>query len=685
MKTYTLTIFTGAFLLFQVQPLIARFILPWFGGSPSVWTACMLFFQVFLLAGYAYAHASTRWLRPKQQALLHLLLVAGALLFIPIIPNAQWKPGPEDNPVWRILLLLAATIGLPYMVLAGTSPLLQKWFHLTLPGRSPYRLYAVSNTGSLLALLSYPFVFEPVFTRRMQAHLWSAGLFVYALLVVVCAFHLRRKGVLEADKSEPSTPAEKSRRPSAAVQALWVLLAACAVVILLGTTNRLCQNVAVVPFLWVLPLSLYLLTFILCFDRTAWYRRTAFMLMLLPLMVLLCRAAYRAGGLLLPQIALYCGGLFVCCMVCHGELYRLRPPPRDLTLFYLLIAAGGALGGMFAAVVAPLVFRTYAELNWSLCLLGVLLTFIHAREKSAWTLCRRRWSFWPVIAAGTVALALALFMQVRRAAADVVAMSRSFFGTLRIEEVCRDDPALHGYILAHGSIRHGAQFTDPVKAKMPITYFNAESGVGLAMNHLPRKANRRVGIVGLGAGTLAAYGRAGDVFRFYEIDPDVVRLGDQWFTYLKDSAARVEVVLGDGRLSLESEPDQQYDLLVLDAFSGDAPPVHLLTLEAFGTYLRHLKPDGVIAVNISNLHLDFFPVMRGVIEHFGLGMGMFPWREDPMPPGVYSSKWILMTRNRAFLTSPPIAARARAPSDPKSATPIFWTDEYASLFKIITR
>lgn len=684
MKTYAVTLFIGAFLLFQVQPLMAKFILPWFGGSPAVWTTCMLFFQVFLLVGYAYAHASTRWLKPRMQVGLHLALITLALLLLPIIPGAHWKPVDSTQPVWHILSLLTVTLGLPYVVLAATSPLMQSWFYLVQPSQSPYRFFSISNAGSLLALVSYPFLFEPLFSRKTQAVIWMWALVCHAIFSCACAWTVWKasSNLPSAADAVPKPVIERSHKP-VMVRLLWLALAACASVLLLGTTNKLCQNVAVIPFLWVLPLSLYLVTFILCFERATWYRRKIFMPLLVAVFVVMCRELYQGDGPLLWQISLYCSALFICCMVCHGELFQLRPEPHELTLFYLVIAAGGALGGVCVALVAPVVFKSFAELNWSLCALGILLLIIHNQEKTAWIIRGRRWPAWPWIGIGTAVLAVMMFMQSRRDALGVVAMSRNFFGTLRVEEVCEDDPSLHGYMFKHGTINHGAQFLDPVKARVPITYFNEESGVGLAMKHLPRQAERKIGIVGLGVGTLAAYGRAGDTFRFYEIDPEVEQIAKQWFTYLKNSAAKVEVVLGDGRLTMEREPDQHYDLLVLDAFSGDAPPVHLLTIEAFETYLRHLKPEGVIAVNISNSHVNFYPVMHGMVEHFGMGMGMIPWGESPMTPGLNASDWLLMTRNRAFLTQAAIISRARRRADQDGKSPLYWTDDATSLVQIM--
>ncbi len=681
MSAYFSIIFTGAFLLFLVQPLMARFILPWFGGSSAVWTTCMLFYQAFLLVGYAYAHASSRCLSPRRQALLHGALVLTALLFIPIIPSVHWKPGSTDEPTWRILALLTATIGLPYLVLSATSPLLQKWFTLTHPESSPYRLYALSNAGSLLALMAYPVLFEPLMSRKVQAAAWAWGLGVYALLALWCSVRLWWANPAPDQDGAPALTDQPDASP--VDKTLWFLLPLCGAVLLLSLTNKLCQNVVAFPFLWVLPLSLYLLTFIVCFDRPRWYRRGWLTWMLAPALGLICAMQFKGDRPLLEQVAVYCGGLFLFCLVCHGEVYRLKPSPRQLTLYYLLIAAGGAGGGILVALVAPLVFETSAEMSWGLCGLGALVTFVHARDRTVWVLFQRRWPVWPVLAAGTVALAGVLAFQSKCARLGVVATHRDFYGPLRVEEICKRDPTDHGFEIFHGTISHGTQFAEPVKARMPTSYYGELSGVGVAMLNLPGKTNRHVGIVGLGAGTLATYGKPGDRFRFYEINPAVYQLATTWFTYLTQCEARVDVVFGDARLSLEQEPSQQFDLLVLDAFSGDATPVHLLTREAFQTYLRHLKPDGVIAVHISNHHVDFFPVMLGVADQFGMAMVYIPWTTRPMPNALCSSDWILITRNRAFLNASPVLSRSRPPRTPGATNAIAWTDDYASLFRVL--
>jgi SAM-dependent methyltransferase len=681
---FSLTIFAGAFLLFQVQPLIAKYILPWFGGAPGVWTTCMLFFQIFLLAGYAYAHITSRFFSPRIQAGLHWVLLLVALAFLPVVPGAQWKPSPGEDPTWHILLLLTVCLGLPYFALAATGPLLQAWFNRLHPGVVPYRLYALSNVGSLLALLSYPFVFEPVLTRQMQASLWAWSFGVFALLCGGCAWRLWRLNPAVPLPSVKNTgETAKDHPPTTPARALWFALPACGSVLFLATTNKLCLDVAAVPFLWILPLSLYLLTFILCFDRPAWYLRKTFLALLVPLLALVCYALFKQSAVsLLQQIGIYCGSLFVCCMVCHGEVCRLKPAPRFLTSFYLFIAAGGAAGGVFVAVVAPLIFKSYAELKWGVWLLAALLLIIHARERTGWWIQGRHWPLWPALLAGMLALGTTLLMQSWQATRDAVFMSRNFYGVLRVVELAKNTP-LHAYMLRHGDINHGLQFTDPRLSSMPTTYYNPQSGLGLAMDYFPRQTDRRIGAVGLGTGTVAAYGRPGDSFHFYEINPEILRLAKTDFTYLMTSKARVEVTMGDARLSLESEPSQHFDILVLDAFNSDAPPVHLLTREAFTTYFRHLKPDGVIVVDISNRYLNMLPVMVGVAKHFHLYMVEIDWDTKPRPWWLASSRWVLLSRNQKFMYSQPILSNATMMPEQASDESILWTDDYVSLFPIV--
>jgi hypothetical protein len=813
MTAYALTIFTGAFLLFQVQPLIGKYILPWFGGGPGVWTTCMLFFQVLLLGGYAYAHFTSRWLKPRTQAIVHLVLLAAALALLPITPSDSWKPHGGGDPTLQILALLAASLGLPYFVLSTTGPLLQQWFSRAQPGRSPYRLYALSNVGSLLALVSYPFFFETHFTRKIQAGLWAWGLVAYVLCCGFCALRLwksegRRPKAEGSPKSEgrnatggaglnefgraegaavatagdshaPSaTDPERAAdgaalrtsdfglrtsyvassplapRPSPLTHVFWLLLPACASVLLLATTNKLCQDVAVIPFLWVVPLALYLLSFIICFDSPRWYVRYPFTLALIAALGGLCWALSNASDLSLSkQVAIYCGGLFICCMVCHGELYRLKPDPSHLTGYYLMIAAGGALGGLFVAVAAPLLFTDYYELHWGLFLCGLLflLVCVTARAGSPGRTVRNpKWNEWlwlaftlPLLAfggfdrflawlpahAGTIpkgyyiglriglwsllavgatfwiarrkfwnlqhwrlltcawlslgliGLGAILWEQAHAAGSERVYRSRNFYGVLTVYEHEKKDPNSHYFLLQHGRITHGLEFVDPAQAMLPVSYYGPESGIGLGVAALP-PGPRRIGVVGLGTGTMAAFARAGDYMRFYEINPQVQAVATSWFRYLPKCPGKVEVARGDARLSLERELPQHLDLLVLDAFSGDAIPVHLLTKEAFEVYQRHLNTNGIIAVHISNHYLDLEPVVVNLARHFGYKLASIDYEESDDTWWLYASTWVLLSRSEQIISSPAIRSAASIVKTNNIKVPL-WTDDFASLFQIL--
>lgn len=694
MKIFAVTIFTSAFLLFQVQPLIAKFVLPWFGGSPAVWTTCMLFFQFFLLAGYAYAHGLTRFFAPRKQAGIHVALLLLTLVTLPIVPGENWKPQPGQSPTGQILLLLAVCLGLPYFALSATGPLLQAWFSRLRPGVVPYRLYALSNVGSLLALLSYPFLVEPMLTRRTQASLWSWVFVGFTLLCAGCAGRLWRHRNEELPPADsPAAVADTQQPPDALTRLWWFALPACGSVLLLATTNKLCQDVAVVPFLWVLPLSLYLLTFIIAFDRPRWYARRFFLTLLVLALAAFCYfQPHESEYALTSQIALYGALLFVACLVCHGELYRLRPPARLLTSFYLLLSAGGMAGGVFVVVMAPLMFDSYAELTWGLCGLPVLLAGVLWLEAGRAQVTGPAPRLWAASLAGAVVLAVVLFVQSRDALRSVIFVARDFYGIQRVTEVAKDTP-YYAHNLRHGNINHGLQFRAPELASLPTVYYNEPSGIGLAFAHLPRQTNRHIGLIGLGAGTLATYGRPGDVFRFYEINPNTKLIAETQYTFLSNCTARVEVVLGDGRLSLENATPQAFDLLVLDAFSGDAVPVHLLTREAFAIYLRHVKPDGVIALHVSNRNLDLVPVALGAAAEFQLGTAYIFWQKgaaslftDPSSNSgewwLESSRWVLLSRNEAFLQSEAIT-NAATPIYPNAQPVVRWTDDHASLFNIL--
>ena len=727
MLRYALTIFISALLLFQVQPLVSKTILPWFGGTPAVWTTCMLFFQVLLLAGYAYAHVVSSRLARTRQVLLHLMIMAAALAVLPIIPNPGWKPDGTEAPTWRILALLAATVGLPYFVLSTTGPLVQAWFSLARPGASPYRLYALSNVGSLLALVSYPFLVEPLVPLRMQAVAWSVGFGVFVLLCAAVAVHLwtRARADHTPDRPTPATaPHDASPDdgpPGWDVRVLWIALPACASVLLLAITNHMCLDVASVPFLWILPLCLYLLSFIICFDNQRWYYRPLFAAVFAASLAAVCvLLALGADPGLKVQVAGYSIGLFVCCMVCHGELVRLKPSPRYLTSFYLCIATGGALGGVGVALVAPAVFCSYFELHIAIWCCGALFVVALFRDvfgpgspRSAW----RRWLTVGLSAVTLGVLAGALGAIAAYTVGRDLSVSRNFYGVLHVRQSDPADPQKNMYMLRNGHIDHGGQFVLPARRRLPTTYYGPKSGVGVLLRHYaglrsvpelpwapiglpwsvrdvlraavgdqtgggPTPAPIRVGAVGLGVGTVAVYGRPGDHFRFYEINPGVHRLATTRFTYLHDCLADWDVVMGDGRLSLEREPPHRFDVLVLDAFSSDSIPVHLLTREAFDVYVRCLKPDGVLAVHISNRYLDLLPVVRALAHHFHLDTAVIE-SDDDDAAGVYSATWVLVTANRSLLRTAAIrdatAEDDGTPPDPR----YLWTDDFSNLFDVL--
>jgi hypothetical protein len=681
---YAITIFLSAFLLFQVQPLISKYILPWFGGGPSVWTTCMLFFQMVLLAGYAYAHYVSTRLSQHKQVVMHLALLVAAVALLPIRPDASWKPSPTDDPTWRIAALLAVTVGLPYFILSTSSPILSAWFHLTNPGRSPYRLYSLSNAGSLLALISYPFVVEPELTLGYQAWAWSGGFIFFALMCGMCAlgtWHAKSGSHATAQPEATATPGSPPAPPSIGLRLLWLLLAATASTMLLAVTNQMCQDVAVVPFLWVLPLGLYLVTFIICFDNERWYFRPVFWPLMAAAIVGMCWILYRdAEATILQQIGILAAGLFACCMVCHGELVRLKPHPRHLTSFYLMVSAGGALGGVFVTLIAPRVFTAFLELHiaiWLCAGLAALAWWYGNRETSVTR--SAKWAFGAVALVAWIGLGVVLANLGNDTVSGYTHMSRNFYGILRVCEQDTYDPGRRRFVLLHGRINHGWQFAAPEKQNIPTSYYAPDSGIGMALRLHRANMPKRVGVLGLGAGNVAAYGRPGDSFRFYEINPRVEELHKILFTCLMVSEAKCNIVMGDGRLSLEREEPQGFDVLMMDAFSGDAVPVHLLTREAFEIYLRHMQPDGLIAVNITNRHLNLAPVVRGIAEHFGLKCVRVEFEEDKLAV-LNACSWMIVGNDPAFFSHPEVLAAAESGQGKPT---IMWTDDYSNLFRIL--
>jgi protein-L-isoaspartate O-methyltransferase len=682
MFAFSLTIFWGAFLLFLVQPLIARFILPWFGGGPAVWTTCMLFFQLLLLGGYAYAHFSISRLTPRRQVITHLGLLALAVALLPITPGDAWKPTDGSHAAGHILRLLLGCLGLPYLVLSATGPLLQAWFSKANPGVSPYRLYALSNVGSLLALLIYPFYLEPQLSRQAQADGWSWGLAIYAGLTAWCGLKVWKSAAADG---ETSKSAEEEAPASAWRKLLWFALPACGVMLLLAITNKLCQDIAVVPFLWVLPLSLYLLSFIISFDSPRWYHRGFWLPLLAILLGLVLQNLYKAESHpdITPLATLYLGTMFVACMVCHGEVYRLRPGASRLTGFYLSLSAGGAAGGLFVALAAPFVFPDYFELHLALFLTAALVLIVLRQDPTRpFREGQARWA-WAVPFVALAALGYGLADVATTSLRGSLSTTRGFYGVLKVNDNDAGNDGLHHLTLQHGATIHGLQYVDAEKRTDPSSYYTSTSGIGRLLRAHKPGGGRRVGAIGLGCGTLAAWGRPGDTFRFYEINDDVARLATSTFTYLKDSKAKTELVMGDARLSMEREANQQYDVIVLDAFSSDAIPVHLLTLEAFDHYQRHLKPDGAIVVHVSNRYLDLHPVVYRIADKIGFPAITIDDNDTAYEDaGFYGSDWIIMTRNQVLLQQPLIRDVTKETVE-FPARIMYWTDERSDLLSIL--
>jgi SAM-dependent methyltransferase len=664
------TVFVSAFLLFLVQPLLAKRILPWFGGAAIVWTLCLVFFQLVLLLGYAYAHALAGWVRGRRAVWVHLALLAASLAFLPLAPGAQWKPLGGDNPVAGVLGLLFATVGLPYFLLSSTSPLVQSWYARAWPGTSPYRLFALSNLASMLALLGYPFLFEPWFTGHEQALWWSGGYVLFVALCGTLAWRSRDLPPLTTESGHRAATAHEPR-PAFASLALWLALSAMGSVTLLAVSNHLTQNIPSIPLLWVVPLAVYLLTFILCFESDRWYRPVLY---LVSLAWVLCVMAWFLVDKdlqfeLVWQVAVFTIGLYFVCMFCHGELAARRPGPRHLTLFYLVVSLGGVVGGALVGIVAPVTLPGYLELDIAVVVVAFLALGLNRR---------RPWPYVALMVLVASATSAALVWHVRNFTEDTVYIARNYYGVLRVKELQSDpkDPDTRYRSLVHGSILHGEQWLSEKYRRSATTYYKTSSGIGRALIELEGKPIR-VAVIGLGAGSLAVYADADDVYRFYDINPKVVQVANTWFTYLKDSPGKIEIVLGDARLSMEREAPQHYDVIAVDAFSGDSIPVHLITYEAVTEYLRHLKPQGVIAFHVSNRFLDLKPVVLALAEKHGLAVA---YEHEPDNTGGTTSDWILLSRYKPILLRPGIVEITEG-IVPRPDLRL-WTDDYSNLFQV---
>jgi hypothetical protein len=720
MPAYVVSIFLSSFLVFLVQPLVGKYILPWFGGSPGIWTTCLLFFQLMLVAGYAYAHLLTTRLRKSRQVVVHLSILGLSFLFLPMIPSSNWRSATVDHPILSILFLLFCTVGFLYLVLAASAPLLQSWFCISYPDRSPYRLYAVSNVASIGALLAYPLIVEQVLFLRQQCEFWSWLYIAYTAGCGICGFMVYRQWMHAHSHQEISISETAIARqhlidksynlqtndPIAASitdRILWIVLSAYGTVMLMATTNQMTQDVAPVPFLWILPLCLYLLTFIICFDRPEWFKRDVYTWLFIVSIITLAAVSFVMLKIhLYWQIAVYSLNLFTACMCCHGELVLRRPAPRKLTQFYLSIAVGGALGGCLIAILAPAVFNNYHEFRLSN--IAVILLLLLCRRTTQIEQLAHRFGPMRMMTMGLAATAgifglLVLFpsFDQQPGSSAVLATDRNFYGVIQIKKIDSDNPSRARITMSHGTTMHGFQFMNHEKARTPTSYYMYDSGVGISILHHPKRQSgepMKIGVIGLGAGTLAAYARPNDDVVFYEINPLVIRLCDQYFTFRQSAqsdGARISVRLGDARLLLEQElansGSRQYDVLVVDAFSSDSIPVHLLTRECFDLYWQHLAPGGVLAVHVSNRHVNLQPVMYQHAQRRHIAP-LFIKKEDksstdPADTIPTPSEWILMTPDsslkRQFLSLNGVAEidgrhQRKVPE---------WTDNYSSLWALL--
>lgn len=677
MILYAATILVSSFLLFLVQPIIAKQILPWFGGTAAVWTTCLVFFQLTLLGGYTYSDLSNRLLKPKIQSTLHIALLLISLVTLPIIASAGWKPVGTEDPLWRILGLLLLTIGLPYFMLSTTAPLVQSWFareHADpKTAERVYRFFSLSNLGALLGLLAYPFAIETWVTTRTQAMGWSIGYTTFVLLCIGSAWRARQ--FIAETPARDIAIAAPGNAPQMKDYGLWFTLAALPSLMLLAVTNHITQNVASIPFMWVLPLTLYLLTFVLCFEGRNFYVRKLWLWPTLVIITLMAWGLTTNYGFLAINVAipLYCTGLFLVCMFCHGELAAAKPATHYLTRFYLILSLGGAVGGMFVGLVAPKIFNAFWELPLGLAALALI----------AWTLTKKSTGssipkFASIIALGIVAY-FAYDYNVLQKMDNTVAATRNFYGRLSVKQIGYGISDAESYrVEMHGTIQHGKQFVHPANRHFTTSYYSETSGVGMALAHI-HPGQQKIGGVGMGIGTIAGHSKAGDTVKFYEINPKVIDYANEYFYYLKENPTKVEVELGDGRLLLERESPQQFDVLAIDAFSGDAVPVHLITREAMALYLKHIKPDGAVAFHVTSRYLNLAPVVKQLADDAGYEAVLIADKSDDIH---YSpSNWVIVTRNQEFLNAPEVMQN-RASITPIAGMKI-WTDDFSNLFQVL--
>jgi hypothetical protein len=669
---YGSAVFLAAFLLFLVEPIAAKQLLPAFGGSAAVWLTCLVFFQTALLVGYAYAHWAARRSHQRGQLVLHIALMLCAALSALVW---SFRSGSfhhaSSHPFGMIFLTLILSIGLPFLLLGSTSPLLQAWLARLEQDRIPYRLFALSNLASLMALALYPTLIEPYLTLRMQRLLWSCGFVCFVALVATLTWGIRNRPV------EPSLPnhrrVEDETSASLRSKCLWLLLPMVASMQLCAVTSYLTANIAAIPLLWILPLAAYLITLIIAFEYARFVPRPVLTRLLVLMLAGLAYMLAKADVSLPVSIAIafFLIEMFLACLYCHVEAYALRPrAAKDLTIFYLMFAAGGAIGSFLIGIASPLIFSSNYD---------VAISFFATALVALLVVWPANWSERVLWAAGAGMLLYVLVLLHAAYRRDTLFSTRNFYASLRVKQSY--DAHQHWVrTLSNGTIQHGTQIFTPPLTKTPTTYYAEDSGVGLALRYCCGERARSVGIVGLGAGTIAAYGRRGDRMRFYEINPAVEPIAQHLFTYLRDSPAEISFADGDARSSLAQEAPQHFDVLVIDAFTGDAIPLHLLTTEAIAIYHRHLAPGGILAFHISNQHVDLGPAIYLLAQAAGMQARTVHSLEDDQR-GEFNATWVLVTNNDAFLTLPAVTGHSHQTEQRDGLR--LWTDDYSSLLTLL--
>jgi hypothetical protein len=687
---YFISVFISAFLVFQIQPIISKIILPWFGGGASVWTTCMLFFQFFLLVGYLYAYVLTKILRVKYQIATHLVCLLLSLFLLPNnIADIQNIP-ISGSPTWGVLKVLLLGLGFPYLILSANTPLLQHWFTSETNGANPYRLYSISNVGAFLALISYPVVIEPFMPIDWQIKLWSS---IYCLFVLLVGgiFYIVAK---QNNKDRLSIPEQQTTQKISFFRfTLWFMLSALGVILLVSTTNALTQNVPPMPFLWVAPLAIYLLTYVAAFSNIRIYVRNLWLpfFMLLSFVALLI---YFIGGQfdIITQLFIYLLILLSGCMICHGELNSLKPQQGNTTLFYLVLSAGGVFGSFLVSFVAKSFFNEFLEFPLAIFSVLVLATasiwwnqqyVVKETESSkADIVVNRQLS---ILALGTTFVGLVwlfVFIKLNNQYQQYdIAKARNFYGILSVKDITEGN--VNERRLIDGTTSHGSQSLQLSTSTVPLSYYRPGTGIQLVIEELSRGSELQVGIIGLGVGALAAYGQPGDHYIFYELNPLVADFANQYFSYLDSAKAKVDVKLGDARVSLQKELDlgheNAFDLLIIDAFSGDLIPTHLMTQEAFLLYQQHIKDQGVVALHISNRHLSLLPVIMHHSSSLNLQAMLF---ETPGNGNEHDVQWVVLTNNSRLTQSPQLIHRqTRIAKDQYQK--VVWTDDYSSLLPIL--